>query len=110
MSARLPHFVAPAVALLMLAAAAALVSEHRAAARRGEVRREFQQLVGGLGFGPAVDLSTCPFAFDPRLARDCQNRHSPFAGADRFCPHHGCSVFVVRPPQRGFAADQNLEP
>ena len=37
--------------------------------RPGE--RSFQELVGGLGFGPALDLSRCEFSFDPRLCPGC---------------------------------------
>ncbi len=55
--------------------------------------RDFQHLVGGLGSGPSVDLSRCPFCFDVRLARGCQCDQGPIAGGAYFCPEHGCSVF-----------------
>ena len=63
-----------------------------------EVRsREFQQLVGGLGFGPSTELSRCPFAFDPRLGPRCQQDTGPIPGGACFCPHHACSVFEYQP-------------
>lgn len=57
-----------------------------------EKTEEFQRLVGGLGFGPAVDLSQCAFNFDPRLGPDCPHNQGPLPGGAWFCPHHGCSI------------------
>jgi hypothetical protein len=57
------------LAALTLSAAAILVAEAwpgRGAAARD---REFQEIVGGLGCGPALDLSRRPSCFDPRLGR-----------------------------------------
>ena len=58
----------PLVVLTMLvgAAGAVLVCDFQARPQQQETAKEFQQLVGGLGFGPAVDLSRCAFSFDPR--------------------------------------------
>src|SRR5271166_3876477 len=58
---------------------------------------ELQQLVGGLGCGPAVDLSRCAFSFDPRLCADCPLNHAPVPGGARFCPQHACSILYCRP-------------
>jgi hypothetical protein len=58
--------------------------------RRAE---QFQRLVGGLGFGPALDLARCDSSYDPRLAPACQADTGPIAGGMFFCPHHACSIF-----------------
>jgi hypothetical protein len=59
--------------------------------------REFQALVGGLGFGPAGDLSRCAFGFDPRLCPGCPHDLGPIPGGSRFCPDHGCSILYYPP-------------
>jgi hypothetical protein len=59
--------------------------------------REFQQVVGGLGFGPSTSLSHCPFAFDPRLGSRCAQDNGPVPGGGCFCPHHACSIFFYPP-------------
>ncbi len=59
--------------------------------------REFQHLVGGLGFGPALDLSRCAFSLDPRLCPDCSQNHGPIPGGIYFCPHHACSILYCPP-------------
>jgi hypothetical protein len=55
------------LAALTLSAAAILVAEARQGAAARD--REFQEIVGGLGCGPALDLSRRPSCFDPRLGR-----------------------------------------
>lgn len=55
---------------------------------------EFQQLVGGLGFGSEADLSRCAFGFDPRLDRQCSRQESPVPCGMSFCPVHGVAVFT----------------
>jgi hypothetical protein len=64
--------------------------EHPAVTGRGN---EFQDLLGGLGFGPALDLSRCPQSFDPRLCSHCRQNLEPLPGAGCFCPQHACSIF-----------------
>ncbi|HKB03984.1 MAG TPA: hypothetical protein VKD90_17305 [Gemmataceae bacterium] len=48
---------------------------------------EFHRLVGGLGGGPAIDLSRCEAAFDPRLCRHCAHETGPVPAGGSFCPH-----------------------
>jgi len=48
----------------------------------------FQELVGGLGLGPAVDLSRCAASFDPRVSAACSWHHEPVPGASVFCSSH----------------------
>jgi hypothetical protein len=55
---------------------------------------EFQQLVGGLGMGPAIDLSRCARSLDPRLYPDCPLNHEPVPGGACFCPQHACGILT----------------
>jgi hypothetical protein len=59
--------------------------------------RSFHHLVGGLGFGPAVDLARCEFAFDPRLCPACSEDTGPIPGGLFFCPYHASSVLNYSP-------------
>ena len=54
--------------------------------------REFQRLVGGLGFGPALDLERCAFSFDPRLCPTCPNDWGPTPAGMCFCPYHAAAL------------------
>ena len=78
---------------MMVAASAIMVIESHRDPRRATRSREFQQLFGGLGFGPAVDLSRCSLAFDPRLGPVCDSRFGPIAGGGSVCPHHALAIF-----------------
>ncbi len=87
--------------LLVAAAGAVLVAEGR---QRGAGRGEdFQRLLGGVGFGPAVDLSVCAFGFDPRLDGTCALETGAVPGGACFCPRHAGSVFFYPPLDRGEA-------
>lgn len=78
--------VLAAVALVTAAAGVALWTE----AVRGDGGRaaEFQRLIGGLGFGPALHLDGCAAGFDPRLDADCAWQRGPVPGGRCFCPRH----------------------
>ena len=54
---------------------------------------EFQRLIGGLGFGPALDISRCDISFDPRLGSMCPESVWPIPGSSFLCPHHASSIF-----------------
>jgi hypothetical protein len=82
---------------LATAAGAVLVFGSRPAAGEEKRAEEFQHLVGGLGFGPALDLEQCDFAFDPRLAPACPNDCGPIPGGVFFCPYHACSILDSPP-------------
>ena len=88
--------------LLVMGATAALVGEGRARERRQAHAEEFQHLTGGVGFGPALDLSGCAFGFDPRLDGSCSEDYGPVPGGKCFCPRHAGSVFEYHflPPPR----------
>ena len=94
---RAPALVLAVILGLAAAAAAALALGSRPPARQEEQAREFHRLVGGLGFGPAVDPARCAFSFDPRLCPACPNGCGPVPGGMFFCPHHAASVFDYPP-------------
>jgi len=57
---------------------------------------EFQQMVGGLGLGPATNMSECPALFDPRIAVTCPYEYEPIpAGQNFFCSRHACSILSL---------------
>jgi hypothetical protein len=81
-------------AILLLATLAGLVLALEARPTFDEARtREFHHLVGGLGFGPALDLENCEFSFDPRLCPGCSYDCGPIPGGRAFCPYHAGSIF-----------------
>jgi hypothetical protein len=84
---------------LVIAAGAALDLASRPLPDNGRQAAEFHRLVGGLGFGPALDLERCEGSFDPRLCPACSNDGGPIPAGMVFCPHHACSVFDWSPPQ-----------
>src|SRR5947207_15571524 len=83
--------------LLSCAAGAVLVGEDLAQRRRPARAEQFQRLVGGVGFGPALDLSGCAFGLDPRLDGTCAEDFGPVPGGACFCPRHAGSVFFYPP-------------
>jgi len=82
---------------LAVAAGAMLIVGARPERQAMERARQFHGLVGGLGFGPAIDLGRCEFAFDPRLCPACTHDCGPVPGGMVFCPHHAGSVFDYAP-------------
>jgi hypothetical protein len=87
--------------LLTGAACAVAVGEQLAQRQRLAQTERFQRLLGGIGFGPAVDLSGCPFGFDPRLDGSCAEERGPIPGGSCFCPRHAGSLFYYAPLSRG---------
>jgi len=77
------------VGLPLAACALLLLPASPAAEERGAA---FQRLVGGLGLGPAVDLSRCAAAFDPRVFAACSWQHEPVPGGSIFCSSHAGAV------------------
>jgi hypothetical protein len=89
------------LALMLLAgAAAAVLVVEGLGAPDGRAASDFQQLTGGIGFGPAVDLSGCAFGFDPRLDGACSEDCGPLPGGACFCPRHAGSVWCYSPLNR----------
>jgi hypothetical protein len=89
--------VAALIAGLTGAACLLVATDGLASGDRRQRPEELQRLIGGLGVGPAVDLSRCPFSFDPRLCPDCPLNHGPVPGGACFCPQHACSI-LYHPP------------
>ncbi len=98
-----------ALVLLVGASVAVLVAEDRAARTRAARAEGFQHLVGGVGFGPAVDLSGCAFGFDPRLDGSCAANRGPIPGGACFCPRHAGSVFWY-PPLAPASKEDDADP
>jgi hypothetical protein len=82
------------LALTLAAGGAVLISNFDPHPERS---RDFQRLVGGLGFGPALDVSRCTNSFDPRLCPHSPAEYWPLPGGGCFCPEHACSVFDYPP-------------
>jgi hypothetical protein len=97
-----PAFLLSSLLVATVAAAGVVLLDHASHEQQARAE-EFQGLVGGLGFGPAVDLSRCAFCFDPRICPTCSQNQGPIPGGVFFCPLHGCSVFYYPPlePSRG---------
>jgi hypothetical protein len=95
MNPRTPRLLALALGALVSAALALLATDALAPAG-SEHAEALQRLVGGLGGGPAVDLSRCAFSFDPRVCPDCPLNLDPIPGGKCFCPQHACSILYCR--------------
>ena len=91
------------LSLLAVAAGSVLVVDGRASPGRSGA--DFHRVVGGLGFGPALDGSDCPFGLDPRLDGACGLDGGPVPGGACFCPVHGGGRFTYRPLDTGEVAD-----
>ena len=99
-----PRLLFAFLCALAVAAGAVLVVDAAAGRDRADRAGEFQALVGGLGFGPATDLSRCAFSFDPRICSGCPRDLGPVPGGSYFCPYHGCSILYyprLEPEVRG---------
>jgi hypothetical protein len=100
------------IVLVTIAAAAVLaldVALHRA---QRQPAHEFQQMLLGLGLGPALDLSHCPFSFDPRVGHGCEQDVGAIAGGLYFCSQHAGSIFFCAPPlvqPRGSGSEANQD-
>ncbi len=79
------------IALLLMAGA--ILATEAVADRLPAQAEQFHRLVGGLGFGPALDLSDCVFGFDPRLDDGCAYDRGPIPGGACVCPRHAGSIF-----------------
>jgi hypothetical protein len=96
-SSKAPLLLNSLIAALAVAAGLVLATDSMAPASEEAPAEELQRLVGGLGCGPAVDLSRCAFSFDPRLCEDCPLNHGPIPGGIYFCPQHACSILYCQP-------------
>jgi hypothetical protein len=96
-----PAVLVALLLVLTVAAGAALTFSGRPSAEERQAE-EFHRLVGGIGFGPALDLERCEFSFDPRLCAACANDTGPVPGGLFFCPYHAGSILDPPPlPEDG---------
>jgi hypothetical protein len=86
-----PNLVFIAITTLSLLAVTIWIHDAVAALRHEEMSEDFQSLVGGLGFGPALDLSNGSHSFDLRLEDDDADQELP--GASRNGTANPFSVF-----------------
>ena len=74
--------------LLLFAGAAVAVASTASRGADAESRsRGFQDLVHGLGLGPATDLSRCEPDFDSRIGDTLVERTEPVPAGDAFSAH-----------------------
>lgn len=81
------------VSALAAAAGVVLIAGQWSAAEDERQGKEFYHLVGGFGFGPAIDAAACEFSVDPRCCPSCSFDTGPVPGGVFFCPYHACSTF-----------------
>jgi hypothetical protein len=101
-------FVVILVALPLAAVLAIASSCYRWSHTEPHEQIEFQKLVGGLGFGPALNITPCAASFDPRVQSICTAHLGPIAGGVVLCPHHACSLFYY-PATRGLGVQSDGE-
>ena len=80
------------VVILVIAAGAAVGLSRQSVVAGASDAARFQQLVGGLGFGSSVEMSTCAVQFDPRLEAACDAHTGPVPVGGLLCP--GCGRFL----------------
>jgi len=80
------------IAILVIAAGTAVGCYRQPVSARAADAAGFQKLVGGLGFGSSVELSTCAVQFDPRLGVTCNAHTGPIPAGSLLCP--GCGRFL----------------
>src|SRR5262249_51677726 len=85
------------IVALVLGAAGILIVDSLGQKLQAAHGPDYQELVGGLGFGPAVDLARCTCSFDPRLCHRCPEDLGSIPGGGSFCPHHACSILPYPP-------------
>jgi len=66
------------------------------ARRAGPADTQFQQLVGGLGMGPAVTLATDESRFDPRVSATSTLDLAPVPGGGWLGGEKACSILPFR--------------
>jgi hypothetical protein len=100
MQPKTPRALMFSILALTIAAGAILAVQSGNLASNASRKKEFQELVGGLGFGPALDLARCEFSFDPRLCSACPSDCGPIPGGMCWCPYHALSIDDYPPLSR----------
>jgi hypothetical protein len=96
-----PRVVLVVLVLLVSAAAACVVDGDRPDARRADLAEPFHHALGGLGFGPALDLTEGCFGFDPRLSDSSLGSDEPIPAVAAALPGRTGLLFSYHPPRRG---------
>ena len=105
------HTLAALLIVALVGAACVLIAvDNLTTGSSTEQRREFQQLVGGLGGGPSADLSHCTFSFDPRLCPNCSMNSGPIPGGIYFCRHHACCILYYPPINSRISSSSEGQP
>ena len=94
-----PRLILVAITALTMLAATVLVRDAVATPRQ-EIAEDFQSLVHGLGFGPALDLSQGTHRYDPRLYGELTDVDAPLPGGERFDARDPFSIFPSAPLRR----------
>jgi hypothetical protein len=89
-----------ALVLSVISAAAILTVEDQRENSRVARAEDFQRLLGGVGFGPAVDLSDGAFSFDPRLDPSDGHDYGPIPGGNCFATRCADSIFYYHALER----------
>jgi hypothetical protein len=92
---RTPTFILAAIGGLAAASSAVLTAEGLGYNDSRILSRDFQMLLGGLGFGPRVNLAGCATCFDPRAEDRCWGS-GPLETGFTYCPEHSLSVFAYQ--------------
>jgi hypothetical protein len=87
-----PRILLGAVLALAIAAGTVIILDAGSGGEQAARCQEFQSLLGGLGLGPALDISQCDFSFDPRVGHTCPEDLGPIPGATYFCSQHVSSI------------------
>jgi hypothetical protein len=84
------------IAIVSLVIGAGLILAFDGRVHRSARTQQYQQLVGGLGFGPVLDLSSGANSFDPRVSNEDHGEVGPIVDGSLFGPQSGCSIFFYR--------------
>jgi hypothetical protein len=95
-----PRLILVAITALTMLAATVLVRDAVATHLREEMSEDFQSLVHGLGFGPALDLSQGTHRYDPRLYGELTDVDAPLPGGERYDARDPFSIFPSAPLRR----------
>ena len=95
-----PRLILLALIIMTLLSATVLLCDATAAQHHERMSKEFQTLVGGLGYGPALGLSQRAYRFDPRLCGDSMDTDGPLPRSVAFGARDPFSIFPSAPLSR----------
>jgi len=89
------RFLLGSLVIMSILLSSLLVADERRMQTHRQATISFQQLVGGLGFGPATDWSRCAHNFDPRISTECYYNTGPLPGGADLCPYRSSSALFT---------------